>query len=215
MAKRYVVTLTADERGELERVVSVGRSAAWKMQPAWALLKADQGEHGPGWTDARIAEAYGVSVRSLESWRKRCVEEGPEALLERKPRLVPPVPAKLDGEGEARLTALACSQPPAGRARWSLRLLASKLGSWWSWRWSIRSATRRCGGLFKKRLEAVATVWMFNQPLAGWRDVRVSERKTAVDWAQQVKALVDDPRFLGAERITLAPGGATTSTPTT
>ena|SRR5215211_873842 len=127
MVKRYVVKLTADERGELEQVVSKGRVAAWKALRAQALLKCDQGAAGPGWADERIAEAFGCTTRSLESWRKQAVMAGPLALLERKPRRRPAVTPKLDGEQQARLTALACSRPPAGAIRWTLRLLAGRL----------------------------------------------------------------------------------------
>src|SRR3954471_16678184 len=126
MAKKYVLKLTADERADLARLVRKGNVAGWKAQRAQALLKCDQGPDGPAWPDARIAEAFGVTTRSLESWRKRAAEQGPMALLQRKPRTPSGVP-KLGGEAEARLTALACSQPPKGLARWSLRLLAGRL----------------------------------------------------------------------------------------
>jgi len=125
--KKYILKLTEEERQELMRVTRKGKSAVWKMKRAEALLKSDQGPQGPAWTDALIAEAYGVTTRSIESWRKQAVEEGPLSLLERKPRLTPPTPPKLDGEAEARLTVLACSRAPAGHARWTLRLLARRL----------------------------------------------------------------------------------------
>ena len=125
--KKYILKLTEEERQELTRITRKGNSAVWKIKRGEALLKSDQGTHGPAWTDARIAEAYGVTTRSIESWRKQVVEEGPLSLLERKPRLTPPTPPKLDGEAEARLTTLACSRAPAGHARWTLRLLARRL----------------------------------------------------------------------------------------
>jgi len=126
VAKLYVLKLTADERSELEGLVRKGKAAGWKRQRAQALLFCDQGPDGPGWIDERISEAFGMTTRTLESWRKQAIERGPLSLLERKPR--PPCAApKLDGEKEARLVALACSQAPAGRARWSLRLLAERL----------------------------------------------------------------------------------------
>lgn len=126
MAKKYVLKLTAEERAELSCLVRKGNVAGWKAQRAQALLKCDQGAEGPAWVDSRIAEAFGVTTRSLESWRKRAVEGGPMELLQRKPRTAAAIP-KLGGENEARLTALACSQPPKGLARWSLRLLAERL----------------------------------------------------------------------------------------
>lgn len=125
MAKVYVLKLTPAERAELLGVVKRGKSAAWKVQRSQALLKCDQGPEGPGWTDKQIAEAFGCTTRSLESWRKQAVEQGPLSLLERKPRA--PVAPKLDGENEAHLVRLACSQPPTGRTRWTLRLLAERL----------------------------------------------------------------------------------------
>ena len=88
-------------------------------------MKCDAGPEGPGWSDVQIAEAFGCTVRCLENWRKQAVESGPMSLLERKPQ--PPRVGKFDGEKQARLTKLACSQAPAGRARWSLRLLAERV----------------------------------------------------------------------------------------
>jgi transposase-like protein len=127
VAKKYVLKLTAEERAELERVVRKGRVAGWKVRRAQALLQCDQGPDGPAWTDEQIAPAYGITTRSLESWRKQAVERGPLSLLDRKPRATPAVAPKLDGEKQARLTALACSKAPDGQARWSLRLLAERL----------------------------------------------------------------------------------------
>ena len=124
--KKYVLKLTAEERAELEAVVRKGKAAAWKIQRSHALLKCDQGPAGPGWGDERIGEAYGCTTRSLENWRKHAVEEGPLSLLERKPRSDKGC-TKLDGEQEAKLVKLACSKPPQGSARWTLRLLAARL----------------------------------------------------------------------------------------
>jgi hypothetical protein len=129
--KKYTVKLTQEEREELERVAQGKKGkqniAAWKVVRAKVLLKCDQGEFGSQWTDERLAAAFDLSVRCLERWRQRVVEEGPLSILERKPRLTPPVSPKLDGEGEAQVTKLACSVPPKGRSRWTLRLLAEHL----------------------------------------------------------------------------------------
>jgi len=125
-AKIYVLKLAREERRELESVVKSGKAAGWKIQRAQALLKCDQGSAGPGWIDDRVAEAFGCTRRSVENWRKQAVEGGPLSVLERKPRS-DIGRTKLCGEGEARLVQLACSQAPAGYARWSLRLLADKL----------------------------------------------------------------------------------------
>jgi Homeodomain-like domain len=124
--KKYVLKLSVEERKELSDLVRVGRAPGWKLVRAQALLKCDQGPAGPGWSDARIAEAFDCTSRSLEAWRKQAVEQGPLSLLERKSSNQPRA-TKLDGEGEARLTALACSQAPPGYSRWSLRLLAEHL----------------------------------------------------------------------------------------
>jgi len=120
------VKLTADERNEFEQLVRRGQAAGWKLRRAQALLKCDEGEGGAGWPDGRIAEAFDVTTRSLENWRKQAVERGPRSLLERQAQDRSKF-RKLDGAGEARLVQLACSTPPAGRSRWSLRLLADQL----------------------------------------------------------------------------------------
>jgi len=131
MAKKYVLKLTLEERGELERVakgVEGKRTiAAWKVQRARVLLKCDAGEGGPHWPDHRLAAAFDVTERCIQNWRKQAVLEGPLSLLERKPRQTPPTPCKLDGAGEAQLVKLACSVPPDGRSRWTLRLLSEHL----------------------------------------------------------------------------------------
>ncbi len=124
--RKYVLKLTADERVWLEAMVSKGKAAAWKIRHAHVLLKMDQGEDGPGWDDARIAEAFGMTTRSLEAWRKRAVEEGPHALFERHYPARPHC-RKLDGAGEAQLVKLACSQAPDERSGWTLNLLAGRL----------------------------------------------------------------------------------------
>jgi transposase len=124
MSKKYVLKLTTEERSTFETLVRQGKAAGWKIQRAQALLKFDAGPKGSGWTDSQIAEAFGCTVRCLENWRKQAVESGPASLLERKPR--PPQVGKFDGEKQAQLTKLACSRAPAGRTRWSLRLLAER-----------------------------------------------------------------------------------------
>jgi len=123
---KYRVKLTAGERSEFEERVRRGRSAGWKLRRAQALLKCDEGNGGPGWPDARIAEAFGVTTRSLENWRRQAVERGPMSLMQRKAQ-DRSMMRKLDGVGEAKLVKLACSTPPEGHSRWSLRLLADKL----------------------------------------------------------------------------------------
>jgi hypothetical protein len=126
MPKKYLVELSAEERAYLEEIVAKGRVLARKRQQAQVLLKADEGALGPGWPDERIAEAFGVNVRTVERVRQRLVERGLEdSLVRRLPEQAPRT--KLDGAGEARLIALACSAAPQGRRRWTIRLLADKL----------------------------------------------------------------------------------------
>ena len=126
MAKRYRVTLTAEDRETLSGMISRGKADARKLAHARVLLQADASEGAPGWPDTRIAEAVRVSVRKIERVRQRFVEEVLEAAL--PPRPSPRVYArKLDGAQEAKLVALACSGPPEGRKRWTLRLLAERM----------------------------------------------------------------------------------------
>ena len=124
--KIHRLILTAAERGELEQLVSKGKAAARTLTHARILLKADEGVGGPRWTDDAIAVALDVHRSTVERVRIRCVEEGVAAAL--RPRPSPQLHLrKLDGEQEAHLVALACSPPPHGRGRWSMRLLADKL----------------------------------------------------------------------------------------
>jgi transposase len=123
--KKYIVRLTEEERKGLGAVVSKGRASARKIGHARVLLKVDA--DGPNWTDEEAAEAFGIRANTVRDIRQRFVEEGLESALERKRRTEPPTPRKLDGAGEARLIALACGEPPEGRARWTLRLLAGKM----------------------------------------------------------------------------------------
>ena len=122
--KRYVVRLEPQEREGLERLVRVGKAAAYKIRHANMLLMADA--EGRGWGDETIAQGLGVSVGQVEHLRKRFVERGLDACLERKKQERPSIEPRFDGESEARLIALACGKPPGGRPRWSLRLLADK-----------------------------------------------------------------------------------------
>ena len=125
--KKYKVTLTAEERQSLHDLIAKGKGAASKLTHARILLKADASEDGLHWPDWRIADALEVHVATIERVRQRFVELGFEAALERKKRETPPRPIKMDGRVEARLIALACSQPPDGRAAWTMQLLADKL----------------------------------------------------------------------------------------
>ncbi len=127
MKKKYIVRLTAKERQELEDLVHKGRTAAYRRTHAQILLWADEDNPGrSGLLDSEVADRVGVNERTVSRLRQRCVEEGLGAALERKPR-VREKTRVLDGDGEARLVALMCSEPPAGQSRWTLNLLGSRL----------------------------------------------------------------------------------------
>jgi len=127
MSKKYIVRLSETERAELLKLVRRRRAARHKRTHARVLLKVDAGPRGPGWTDVETAEALELHINTVGGVRKRFVEQGLEAALNRKKRLKPPRAYKLDGRQEARLIALACGKAPDGRAKWSLRLLADKM----------------------------------------------------------------------------------------
>jgi transposase len=127
MAKVYRVALTADERAELEALVRKGTGAALRLTRARILLKADQGDGGPAWPDTAVAEALDVAVNTVANTRQRFVEGGLARALNRKAQDRPSRERVLDGRAEAHLIALACSDPPAGQAHWTLTLLAGRL----------------------------------------------------------------------------------------
>jgi transposase len=126
MKKKYPVILTEAEREQLKNLIAAGTAPARKLTHARILLKADQSPEGPGWVDERVAEAVEVSQPTVARVRKQYAQEGLERALNRRPPKRE-YRRKLDGEQEARLIALACSEPPEGQARWSLRLLADRL----------------------------------------------------------------------------------------
>lgn len=123
--KKYIVELTGEERADLDALVKRGKSTASRIRRANILLKVDQGECGPGWTDSQIVDVFDCSIANVERLRKRWVELGTEQALEREKRK--PRQSKLDGDAEAVLIATACTDAPEGRSRWTVRLLAEKL----------------------------------------------------------------------------------------
>jgi transposase len=130
--KKYVVRLSAAERQRLKALIGKGKNPARRLLKARILLKADVSNAdvsnaGEGWSDSEIIRALDTSAAMVYRVRKQLVEEGLETVLRRKPRATPAVPRIFDGEKEAKLIALACSQPPKGRARWTLRLLEHKV----------------------------------------------------------------------------------------
>ena len=125
--KKYLVTLTADERDQLTALITAGKAAAKRIAHARILLKADSADGGPAWTDEAIAEAVEVSTDTVARVRQRFVEHGLEAALVRKKQDKPSRERVLDGAAEARLIAVACSGPPDERKAWTLKMLADKL----------------------------------------------------------------------------------------
>ena len=141
MKKLYVIRLTSKERDRLRALVHTGRAAAYKRRNAQLLLWVDQGEAGSALPDREAAERAGVTVRTVENVRRRCVLEGLERVLQRRPRSRERSRA-LDGAAEAQLLAIACSDPPEGCARWTLHLLVDefttvRLRISWSVNWQI------------------------------------------------------------------------------
>lgn len=126
MPKLYRVELTSEERSMLTDMVKRRSPTALPVRRAFMLLKADEAKGRPAWSDAKIAESYAVSIRTVESLRERFVEEGLDVALAGKKR-APKKERIFDGEVEAHLVALRCSAPPAGQAQWSLRLLRDKM----------------------------------------------------------------------------------------
>jgi len=125
MGKRiYIVRLSAEERSELTGLVKTGRASAFKRQRAQILLKVDRGEFGPGLFNTEVSRMFEISIKTVERACKKLVEQGFPQALERQVRQS--YPRKIDGEKEAHLIALSCSDSPAGNKRWSLKLLASR-----------------------------------------------------------------------------------------
>jgi transposase len=125
MNKKYVVRLSAEERGVCQEIIKHLKGSSQKFRRAQILLQADA--DGPGWPDAKIAEAFNCRVQTIENLRKRLVTEGFTLALEGKKRQEPPTPCKLDGAAEAQLMAMRLGKPPAGYGHWTLQLLADEL----------------------------------------------------------------------------------------
>ena len=125
--KKYIVRLTRNEQATLKKLLTSGRGSGRMFTRVRILLKADQSDEGPAWSDEQISEAFDVTVQTIEKVRKQLVEEGFEAVLSRRPYIQKVSRKKIDGDVEAHLIALCCSEPPKGRVRWTLRLLADKV----------------------------------------------------------------------------------------
>ena len=282
--KRYVVELSADERKRLEELTRKGKSPAKKQLKARILLQADESPLGPKWNDPTNFRSLGHISDDVRPGSTAIGGGGLDAVLNRKKRATPPVPRIFDGEKEARLIALACSQPPEGRANWTLRLLESKVvelnivdhasdntigrvlkkmssslisnsngSSRRKTKQRIRSgdgryagrlhtATRRrvSAGLSGRDVKATAlpntrapipmkpgqparrdyeyerngtaNLFMMFAPLEGWRHVKVTDRRTAVDYAHALKDLADR-HFPKAKKIVLVQDNLNTHKP--
>ena len=170
MRKRYIVRLTSEERERLRDLVHKGRVAAYKRRHAQVLLLVDEGEHGPSLIDREAAERVEMHWRTVEKIRQRCVLEGLEAALGRRKRSRDRSRA-LDGEAEAQLIAMACSDPPEGSARWTLHLLAEELET----RGVVASVSHETvRQVLKKRRQTLATPDVVHSAEAG-RGVRVRD----------------------------------------
>ena len=121
--KKYVVRLSDDERERLETMIRAGKHPSWRLTRARILLKADAAKGGDGWSDSQIAAALDINAATVARTRQQLVEEGFEAVLQRKHSPASAKPRIFDGASEAKLIALACSEPPKGRKRWTLKLL--------------------------------------------------------------------------------------------
>ena len=171
MKKLYIIDLEPAERDELTELVEKGTVAAYRRRHAQILLLANQGVDGPAWRDSKIASHVGVTVQNVERIRKRCVLEGLEAALGRRKRSRERATV-LDGESEAKLIAIACSEPPSGRARWTLHMLCDELKR----RRVVRSIShetvrkvlkktnssrgvRRCGASRRRRTQPSCAPW--------------------------------------------------------
>ncbi len=122
--KKFIVELDAAERARLTGLISKGKAAAKTLLKARILLKADQGVGGDAWADEKICEALDTNISMVTRMRETCVSGGLDAVLTRKKRETPPIQPIFDGEAQAKLIALACSEPPEGHARWTIRLLS-------------------------------------------------------------------------------------------
>jgi transposase len=161
--KKYIVRLSEEERQEVERLTTTGRTAARTLRHAWVLLKADAAPDGPHWTDEQIQDTYGVSINTIGRIRQAFVEEGLEAALRGRPRPAPR-PRKMDGEQEAHLVALLCGPVPGGQARWTVRLLADRFVQLAGSVTVSRETVRRT--LKKKSAQTLATDGMVHSPRA-------------------------------------------------
>ncbi len=125
--KKYIIKLSREEQDTLKKIITSGRGPARMFTRARILIKADQGDHGPSWSDEQISDALDVTVQTIERVRKQFVEQGFDAVLSRRQYTQKVSRKKIDSNVETHLIALSCSEPPTGYVRWTLRLLADKI----------------------------------------------------------------------------------------
>lgn len=174
--KKWIVRLETEEREGLRKLVSGGKAAAYKIRHANVLLAVDESVAGPGLPDEEVARTLGISVRAIESLRRRCVEEGLETCLARKKQERPSIEPIFDGKKEARLIAVACGSAPKDRARWTLELLADRVVELRIVESCSPATIQRV--LKKKRAEAVAKEDVVH-PAGAKRRVRLRHGKRA------------------------------------
>src|ERR1700693_4449903 len=239
VVKKYVVRLSVEERAQLDELIRKGKRSAQLLTKARILLKADVSELGEGWSDSRIAAALDTSIATIERTRRQLVEEGFEAVLRRKYNPNSARPRIFDGVAEAKLIALTLSPAPEGFARWSLRLLEEKvvelhiverasdntIGRTLKKTFSNRIASsietrapipakpgRKARHDYEYERNGVANLFMVFAPLEGWRHVKVTDRRTAIDYAHTLRDL-SDVHFPDAAKIVLVQDNLNTHKP--
>src|SRR5262245_55848723 len=166
--KKFVVKLSREERERLDKLIRKGKASAKIILKARILLKADQGEAGEGWSDEEICRALNTNVTMVARLREKLVTEGLDAVLTRKRGETPPIEPIFDGERQAQLIALACSEPPAGHARWTIRLLAEHVVE----RKIVESAHFNTVARALKKRHQAAPEGILGHPAQGQRGVR-------------------------------------------
>ena len=166
--KKFVVELSREERERLDKLIRKGKASAKIILKARILLKADQGEAGEGWSDEEICRALDTNVTMVARLREKLVTEGLDAVLTRKRQETPPIEPIFDGERQAQLIALACSEPPVGHARWTIRLLAEHVVE----RKIVESAHFNTVARALKKRHQAAPEGILGHPAQGQRGVR-------------------------------------------
>lgn len=199
--RRDKVHLTVAQRESFEQISRNGYAPAKKILHARILLLCDEGEQAKRkWTDEEIGEALQIHRNTVGRIRQRFLQKGEKPALNRQRRITPPTPPKVDGATEAQIIALCCSDPPEGRKEWTIRLLTSQLKQRQIITEISRETVRRT--LTKNQLrpwkedyhysrEGVQALFMFFDPHRGWRRVSNRDSRTRLDWAEEIRQLLD------------------------